>query len=146
VAATEPVTTNNHKPPTHLVFRLLHCCATKTTSSHSLTCIYDRESRSPEMSSSAIMHEEMVNKVFGNRSSRSLARFFKFFITPRLPLRRTRAMGHHLQRELCQIDCHLHPIIVIRELQITYGFCSQIMSYILNILICVGMILLDNLL
>jgi hypothetical protein len=27
-----------------------------------------------------------------------------------------------------------------------YGFFSQIMSYILNMLICIGMILLDNLL
>jgi hypothetical protein len=55
-------------------------------------------------------------------------------------------MGHRLQRELRQADCHLHPIIVVKEPQVTYDFSSQIMSYILNILICVGMILLDNLL
>jgi hypothetical protein len=106
----------------------------------------DRESRSPKLSSLAILHQERVNKVFGNRSSRPLARFFKFFITARLPLRRTHAMGHRLQRELRQADCHLHPIIVVKEPQVTYDFSSQIMSYILNILICVGMILLDNLL
>jgi hypothetical protein len=33
-----------------------------------------------------------------------LARFFKFFITACLPLRRTRAVGRRLQRELCQAD------------------------------------------
>jgi hypothetical protein len=37
-------------------------------------------------------------------------------------------------------------IIVIREPQVTYSFSSQIMSYILNMFICIGMILLDNLL
>jgi hypothetical protein len=51
-----------------------------------------------------------------------------------------------LQRELRQADRRLHPIVVIMEPQVTYVFFSQIMSYILNMLICVGMILLDNLL
>jgi hypothetical protein len=37
-------------------------------------------------------------------------------------------------------------IIVVKELQVTSGFSSQIMSYILNMLIYVGMNLLDNLL
>jgi hypothetical protein len=57
-----------------------------------------------------------------------------------------RAEGHRLQHELRQADRRLHLIIIIKELQVTYGFNSQIMSYILNMLICVGMILLDNLL
>jgi hypothetical protein len=43
-------------------------------------------------------------------------------------------------------DCRLHPIVVIREQQVMYDFFPPIMSYILNMLICVGMILLDNLL
>jgi hypothetical protein len=139
-AAMEQVTTNNHEPPTHLGFCLLHYCATKATSAHSPTCIYDRESRSLEPSSSAIQHQGRVNKVFGNRSSQLLTRFFKFFIMTHLTLRR------RLQRELCRVNCHLHPIIVIKELQVTYDFSSQIMSYILSMLNCVGMILLDNLL
>jgi hypothetical protein len=65
---------------------------------------------------------------------------------PHLPLRQTRVEGHHLQRELHQADHRLHPIIIVKEHQVTYSFSSQIMSYILNMLICVGMILLDNLL
>jgi hypothetical protein len=36
--------------------------------------------------------------------------------------------------------------IIIKEPQVTYAFSSQIMSYLLDMLICVGMILLDNLL
>jgi hypothetical protein len=40
----------------------------------------------------------------------------------------------------------IRPIIIIKEQQITYGFFSQIMSYLLDMLICVGMILLNNLL
>jgi hypothetical protein len=164
----ELATTNDHEPPTHLGFCLLCCCATKTTSSRSSTCICDRESRSLEPSSSTILHRERANKVFGKRSSRLLARFFKFFIMAHLPLRRTRVEGHRLQRKLRQADRHLHPIVIIKEPQITYGYFSQmmsyilnmfikepqitygyfsqIMSYILNMFICRSMILLNNLL
>jgi hypothetical protein len=92
------------------------------------------------------MHRERANKIFGKRSSRLLARFVKFFTTAHLPLHRSRAKGHRLQRELCQADHRLHPIVVIKELQVMYGSCSQIMSFIFNMLICVGTILLDNLL
>jgi hypothetical protein len=88
----------------------------------------------------------MANKVFGKRYSRLLARFFNFFITAHLPLRQTCAEGRRLQRELRQADRHLHPIIVVKKPQVIYNFFSQIMSYILNMLICVDMILLDNLL
>ena len=88
-----------------------------------------------------------MNKVFGKRSSRLLARFFKFVITARLPLRRSRAEPHRIYRELRQAARRLQePIVVIKEPQVTYGFSPQIMSYILSILICIGMILLDNLL
>jgi hypothetical protein len=52
----------------HLDFRLICCCATKANSSHSSTCIYDRESMSPKPSLSAILHWERVNKVFGKCS------------------------------------------------------------------------------
>jgi hypothetical protein len=64
----------------------------------------------------------------------------------RLPLRRSRAEGRRLQCELHQADRRLHPVVVVKEPQVTYGSCSQIMSYIFNMLICVGMILLDNML
>jgi hypothetical protein len=40
----------------------------------------------------------------------------------------------------------VRPIVVVKEPQVTYGFYYQIMSYILNMFICVDMILLDNLL
>jgi hypothetical protein len=56
------------------------------------------------------------------------------------------AEDRRLQHELRQADHRLHLIIVVKEQQVTYGLCSKIMSYIFNMLICVGMILLDNLL
>jgi hypothetical protein len=89
---------------------------------------------------------ESVNKLFWKRSLRLLARFVKFFITTRLPLRRSHVEDHCLQRKLRQSNHHLHPIIVIKESQVTYGSCSQIMSYIFNMLICLDIILLGNLL
>jgi hypothetical protein len=55
-------------------------------------------------------------------------------------------VGRRLQHVLRQVDRRLHPIAVVKEPQVTYGFFSQIMSYTFNMLICVGMILLDNLL
>jgi hypothetical protein len=64
----------------------------------------------------------------------------------RLPLPRSRTEGHRLQRELHQTDRCLHSIIIVKESQVAYSSCSQIMSYIFNMLICVGMILLYNLL
>jgi hypothetical protein len=62
----ELATTNNHEPPTYLGFFLLHCCVAKATSTCSSTYTYDRESMSLELSSSAILHQERVNKVFGS--------------------------------------------------------------------------------
>jgi hypothetical protein len=64
----------------------------------------------------------------------------------RLPLHRSHAEGHRLQRELHQADHRLYPVVIVKEPQVTYGSFSQIISYIFNILICVVMILLDNLL
>jgi hypothetical protein len=61
----------------------------------------------------------------------------------RLPLCRTHAKGHRLQCELCQVESHLQQIIIIKEPQIMYGSCSQIMAYIFYMLIRIGMILLD---
>jgi hypothetical protein len=137
---------NNHKPPTYLAFRLICCYAAKTTSSRLSICICDRESRSLKPSSSVILHWERANKVFGKRSSRLLAHFFKLFITARLPLRQTRPEGRRVQRELRQADHHLYLIVIVKEPHVTYDLSSQIMSYILNMLICVRMLFIDNLL
>jgi hypothetical protein len=41
---------NNHEPPTYLGLCLIRCCAAKTSSSYSSTCISDRESKSPKPS------------------------------------------------------------------------------------------------
>jgi TFIIF-interacting CTD phosphatase-like protein len=92
------------------------------------------------------MHRERANKVFVKRYSRLLTRFIKFFTMARLPLHWSRAEGHRLQRKLCQANRHLHSVIIVKESQVMYDSCSQIMSYIFNMLIYVGMILLDNLL
>jgi hypothetical protein len=70
----------------------------------------------------------------------------KFFTTARLPLRRSRVEGHCLEHELRHADHRLHPVVIIKEPQVTYDFYSQIIFYIFNMLICVVMILLDNLL
>jgi hypothetical protein len=136
--------TNNHENTNTSRFCRFYCCAAGATSSLSSTCICDRESRSPEPSSSAIMYREMANKIFGKRSSGLLAHVIKFFTITHLPFRRSRAEGRHLQRKLCQAHRRLHSVIVIMEPQVTYDSCSQIMSYIFNMLICVCMILLDN--
>jgi hypothetical protein len=48
----------------------------------------------------------------------------------RLPLRRMRAEDHHLQRGLRQAKHLLHPIIIVKGPQVTYGSSSQMMSYI----------------
>jgi hypothetical protein len=131
---------NNHEPLTHLDLRLIRCCIAKTSSSRSSTCICNRVSWSLELSSSVILHRERVNKVFGNdlrdcslASSNSSPWLIYLFV------------GH----ETKVIAFNANPvrtIIVVKEPQITYGFFSQIMSYLSNMLICVGMILLDNLL
>jgi hypothetical protein len=63
-----------------------------------------------------------------------------------LPLHRTRAESRRIQRELRQADHHLHPIVIVKKTHIMYDLSSQIMSYILNMLICIDMILLDILL
>jgi hypothetical protein len=130
----------------HLVFCLLRCCAAKATSSRLSTCIGDQKSRSPESSSSVILDRERANKVFGTRSSRLLTRFIMFFIMAHLPLHRTCTEGHRLQHELRHADRRLHPNVIVKEPQVTYSFSSQIISYILDMFICIGMILLDNLL
>jgi hypothetical protein len=122
------------------------CCAAEATSSRSSMCICDQESRSPEPSSSVILHQERANKIFGKRSSWLFTRFVKFFTTARLPLHRSHMESHRLQCELHQVDHRLHPVVIVKEPQVTYGSCSQIMSYIFNMLICICIILLDNLL
>jgi hypothetical protein len=65
--------TNNHENTNTSRFRRFCCCTAEATLSRSSMCICDLESRSPEPSSSAILHRERVNKVFGKRSLRLLS-------------------------------------------------------------------------
>jgi hypothetical protein len=85
-----------------------------------------------------------IQYVFGKRSSRLFDCFFKFFIMTRLPLHRTRVEGRHLQRELRQANRRFYPIVIVKEPQVTYGFSSQIMSYLLHMLIYLCIMLLNN--
>jgi hypothetical protein len=103
VTTIKLVTTNNHEPPTHLVFHLLCYCAANATSSYLSTCICDRESRSSELSSSSILHRKRANKFFRSdlrdcslASSHSLSCLIYLFVG--------RAKSHRLQCELRQAD------------------------------------------
>jgi hypothetical protein len=60
--------THPTSPQAHLGFHLLRCCTVKTSSSRSSACTYDRESRSPKLSFSMILHRERASKVFGKHS------------------------------------------------------------------------------
>jgi hypothetical protein len=139
----ELATMNSHKPLTHFGFCLLCCCTAKATSSCSSTCIYDRENRSLVPSSSVITAPEEANKVFGKHSTWLLDRFSKFIITTRLPLRWTSVDCRHLQCVIVQTEWHLHNSTVVKEEEASYIVFSLIMSYMLNLVICIGMILLD---
>jgi hypothetical protein len=61
-----------------------------------------------------------------------------------LPLYRSRTEPHRIIREVHQSVRGLQESTIVYE--VTYVLNSQIMSYILNLMIRVGMILLDNLL
>jgi hypothetical protein len=135
---------NNHELPTLLSFRLLHYYATKTISSRSSMYICNWESGSLKSSSSSILHWERANKVFGKRSSRLLN-----------PLHQTlhhgsstsssiaRGASSHLPRTSSVCAWSL-GIYCCWEVTLVYNL--RIISYILNMLIIVDMILLDNLL
>jgi hypothetical protein len=66
------------------------------------------------------------------------------FIMAHLPLHRSRVETCCIYRELHQSTRDLQESTAIQE--VTYVLNSRIMSYILNMLIYVDMILLDNLL
>jgi hypothetical protein len=85
----------------------------------------------------------MTNEVFGKHSTRLLDRFSKFIIMTHLPLRRSCAEPHRIYYELCQSAHDLQKSTSVKE--DTYVLNSRIMSFILNILICVGTILLHSL-
>jgi hypothetical protein len=93
-----------------------------------------------------ILHQERVNKVFGKRSTQQLDRFFKFVIMTHLPLRQVYAGHHRLQRAIIQTEWRLFNSIIIEEEEPSYILFSLIMSYMLSLVICIGMILLDNML
>jgi hypothetical protein len=70
-------------------------------------CIGDQESMSLELSSSVILHQERVNKIFEKRSMWLLNRFFKLVIIVCLPLHRGRTNRHRLQHVVAQTEQHL---------------------------------------
>jgi hypothetical protein len=96
-----------------------------------------------ELSSSAILHHERVNKNFGKHSTRLLTTFSKFVITTRLPLHWVSVNRRHLQRTVIQIERRLHNSTVVEEEESSYVLFSLIMSYMLILVIYISMVLLD---
>jgi hypothetical protein len=76
--------------------------------------------------------------------SETINRFSKFVITTHLPLRWSRTEPRRIYRGLHQSVCDSQKSTTVKEY--TYVFNSRIISYILNILIYVSMIMLDSLL
>jgi hypothetical protein len=135
VATTQLVTMNNHEPLTYLDFCLLCCYAAKSTSCRSMTCIYDRESRS-------------LNEYgFGVSDLRDCSiHFIKFFITLPLSLCRSHTEPRRIYRE-SRVKSQAHGLKKSTAIEkVTYVLNSRIMPYILSKLICIDMILLDYLL
>jgi hypothetical protein len=128
----------------HLGFHLLHCCVVKASSSRSSTCICNRESRSLESSTSVILHQKRANKVFRNDLHDYSIRFIKLFIMTHFPLCWLCIEPHHIYCELRQSTHGLQEYTATQEVMCVFN--SWIMTYILIMLICVGMILLNNLL
>jgi hypothetical protein len=139
----ELVTMNNHEPPMHLSFHLLRYCVDKSTSSRSPACTGDWESRSLEPSSLTILHRGGQIRFLESDLYDCSICFIKLFITTHLPLRRSHVEHCHIYHEFCQSMRGLQESTVEK---VTYLLNSQIIFCILNMLICVGMILLDNLL
>jgi hypothetical protein len=136
---------NNHELPTHLGLHLIRCCADKTSSSHSSTCICGRaglRNCHPQRSSTWRGRIRFLEAIF--MTGRSLLQVLHHACLP-LCQTQTSTEGRRLQCELHHADRRLHPTIV-NEPQVTNGSFSQNMSYILNMLIYIGIILLDNLL
>jgi hypothetical protein len=77
--------TKKHHPmisQTHLDFCIFRLLCTKSVSSRLLACTCERETRSPKQSSSVILQQERVNKVFGKHS---MCLLNHFIITACLP-------------------------------------------------------------
>jgi hypothetical protein len=127
----------------HLDFCLLRSCAAKATSSRSSTCTCDQESTPTESSSSVIPHQKMVNKVFGKRSTRLIDHLLKFVITY-LFIRRTPTIV------VCNAPSSkvrgVFSNLVVEEEESSYIHLSLIMYFILSMMICICIILLNNLL
>jgi hypothetical protein len=95
-------------------FHRFYCYTVEATSSRSSTCICDRESRSLKLSSSAILHWERANKVFGSdlhdcslASSSSSPRLTYLFVG--------HAKGRRLQHEFRQVYHRVYPIVGVKE-------------------------------
>jgi hypothetical protein len=90
-----------------------------------------------------ILHRERANKGFEKHSTWLLNRFFKFIITARLPLHRASADHCRLQCTVVQTEWHLRNSTVVKEEEASFVLLYLIMYYMLNLVICIGMILLD---
>jgi hypothetical protein len=88
------------------------------------------------------MHQERANKAFGKRSTRLLDRFSKFIITIHLPLRRASANRHRLHR-VVQTEWCLRNSTIVKEEEASYVLFYLIMYHMLNLVIYIGVILLD---
>jgi hypothetical protein len=75
-----------------------------------------------------------------------LDRFFNFIITAHLHFRRASADHRCMQCVIAYTKWHLDNPTVVKENEASYIIFSQIMPYILSMMICIDMILLDNLL
>jgi hypothetical protein len=145
VAATQ-IITHPTSPQTHLGFRGLRCWVTKTSSSQSSTCIYDRERRSLELLSLMILHWERVNKVLWSvlwdcsiASSTSSSWLVYIFIERALTI-------VVYNTSLLKLSGVFTIQLSSRKNEASYVLYSQIITYILSLMICIDMILLDNLL
>jgi hypothetical protein len=73
-----------------------------------------------------------------------LDHYIKFIITARLPLHRARVDRRHLQGAVNQTERRLHNSITVKEEEALYILFSQVIPYILSMMIYIDMIVLDN--
>jgi hypothetical protein len=103
-----------------------------------------KSSTKPRMFASSFYHLFFLIRFLTSDIHECSIRFVKLFITTHLHIHQSRAEPHHIYYKLCQSVRGLQEYTVIEEVMHVLNYL--IMSYILNILICIGMILLDNML
>jgi hypothetical protein len=130
-------------PPTHLGSHLHSCCASKITSYHRRAFVTGRAVIRNHHSQWFCTGRGQIRILVSDLHDCSI-RFSKFIITAHLPLR----IYHELHQSTCGLQESIagqEDTYVLNSWIMSYIY-SQIMSYILNMFIYVGMILVDNLL